>query len=202
MAPKDVSWERSAVRLLLERYSSDPHVAEVDYVWVVEHVLRESGLSVSEDLLLVLLLRLTSLLERQQDLQGEAVVEDVMARLDGEVEAWVSERSGEPGFQGEREPDDPLVVERMLPEDLREQFLAEYRDALRAAYPPGGYVNLRIMLRRWRMAAEVAASAAYQHEEDRSRQAAETGDFTGYVPWEQVSGTDWRERAQARRTAR
>ena len=116
----------------------------------------------------------------------DQAVSELQARLDQEVEELEAARQQAAHVEGEREPDDPYSILQILPEGYRGAFLSDYRAALRAAYPAEGYLALRRMLKRWRKAAETLADSAYQDEENLALQAAETGDFSRYVPAEEV----------------
>jgi hypothetical protein len=106
--------------------------------------------------------------------------------LDVLVEETEADREQAAQIEGERERDDPIEILKMLPTEYHEQFLDDYRRALRAAYPAEGYLALRRMLRRWRAAAEVYADPAFHAEQDRSLRAIETGDLSGYRTLEEV----------------
>lgn len=116
-------------------------------------------------------------------------VDSVLDRLDERVEEVDESRQQAAHVEGEREPADPYVILQMLPAEHHEHFESDYRDALRAAYPAEGYLALRRMLERWRKAAEALTDPAYQAEAEKSRNAIETGDFTGYASMDEVFGT-------------
>ncbi|MDR2988618.1 MAG: DUF6247 family protein [Nocardiopsaceae bacterium] len=113
-------------------------------------------------------------------------VESLADILDRSVEELEESRQQAAQVEGEREPDDPFMILKVLPEDYHEQFLYDYREALRAAYPAEGYLALRRMLKRWAKTAEALSDPAYQAEAERSRRAIETGDFSGYATMNEV----------------
>lgn len=60
--------------------------------------------------------------------------------------------------------EDPLDPERILgelPEDEREFFLGQYREALDGARDPAGWKELRRLLRLWRFHADATADPGY-----------------------------------------
>jgi Family of unknown function (DUF6247) len=116
----------------------------------------------------------------------EESVDSLADLLDRSVEELEESRQQASQVEGEREPDDPHEILKVLPAEYHEQFSSDYRDALRAAYPAEGYLALRRMLKRWQKAAEALSDQAYQAEAERSRQAAETGDFSRYTPMDDV----------------
>jgi hypothetical protein len=69
--------------------------------------------------------------------------------------------AADPAFEAAEDSEEPAVILRDLPERERENFLAQYREALEAARDPAGYARLRLVLRigRLRVAATRAARA-------------------------------------------
>ena len=140
--------------------------------------------------------RLAAGQERQVALQALAIAalervktqtaEELADRLEQFVEELEESRQQAVQVEGDREPDDPYSILQILPDEYHQQFLNDYRGALRAAYPAEGYLALQRMLKRWRKAAEALSDPAYQAEAERSLQAAETGDFTGYTRMDEV----------------
>jgi hypothetical protein len=94
-------------------------------------------------------------------LMSESVTE-VMAVLEETVEELEASRQRAAHAEGERESDDPHVILQTLPEEYREWFSADYRRALREAYPAEGFLALRRMLRQWRKRAEWYSDPTYQ----------------------------------------
>jgi hypothetical protein len=82
--------------------------------------------------------------------------------LEKSVEELQAEREHAARVEGNREPDDPCEILKVLPQEYHEWFLADYRWALRAAYPPEGFLALRRLLRQWRERSEWYADPAYQ----------------------------------------
>jgi Family of unknown function (DUF6247) len=72
--------------------------------------------------------------------QGQARLSELSASLTG--------MSAQPAQ--EYNPDDPVQILRELPEQYREQFLAEYRAAVEGAQRVEGYRALHGLLRLWR----------------------------------------------------
>jgi hypothetical protein len=94
-------------------------------------------------------------------LMNESVIE-VMGLLEKAIEEMDESRKRAAQVEGEREPDDPYVILQALPDEYREWFLADYRRALRDAYPAEGFLALRRMLRQWHKRAEWYSDPAYQ----------------------------------------
>ncbi len=92
--------------------------------------------------------------------------------------------------EGEREADDPWVILQSLPEQFRDEFEADYRQSLRAAGNPKGFLALRRMLRNWRVRADWYSDPAYQemHQAfDRGERPAESRS------WAELR-EEWKER--------
>lgn len=83
---------------------------------------------------------------------------------------------GEPGR------DDPVDILRILPEEYREQFRAEYAAAIDHAQDPADYHALANMLRLWRLRAAAYTDPGYGER----LAAARTGDTTTELSAEQV----------------
>jgi hypothetical protein len=94
-------------------------------------------------------------------LMNDSVIE-VMGLLEKTIEELEASRQRAAHVEGEREPEDPYVILQDLPEEYREWFLADYRRALRDAYPAEGFLALRRMLRQWRKRAEWYGDPAHQ----------------------------------------
>jgi len=94
---------------------------------------------------------------------------DLADLLDKSVEELEAERQEAARVEGVREPDDPSEILKVLPEEYREWFLADYRRALRAAYPAEGFLALQQMLRKWRLRAEQYSDPAYQKSVDEAK---------------------------------
>lgn len=73
--------------------------------------------------------------------------------------------------EGDRGSDDPYEILKVLPKQYHEWFLADYRGALRAAYPAEGFLALTTMLRMWRLRAEQYADPGYQATLTEARNA-------------------------------
>jgi hypothetical protein len=91
--------------------------------------------------------------------------------------------------------EDPSVILRDLPEGEREDFLAQYREALEAARDPAGYARLRLVLRIGRLRVIACNSPGY-YDRIESVRRGEPG-----IPAEKVF-PDWNERIAAARAAR
>jgi hypothetical protein len=96
-------------------------------------------------------------------LMHESVTE-LMGLLEKVVEDLEASRHRAAQVEGEREPDDPYVILQVLPQEYHEWFLADYRRALREAYPAEGFLALQRMLRQWRKRAEWYSDPAYQEQ--------------------------------------
>lgn len=111
-------------------------------------------------------------LERLQDPTRE-----LADRLERQVRDLEDQRRQAAEVEGEREPDDPWVILQRLPEQYREEFETDYRQALRAAGNPRGFLALRRTLRNWRVRADWYSDAAYQEMHgafDRGERPAES----------------------------
>lgn len=89
-------------------------------------------------------------------------VSELEKRLEETVQKLEADREHSAQIEGEREPDDPFEILKVLPERYHEWFLADYRNALRSAYPAEGFLALKRMLGMWRLRAEQYASLSYQ----------------------------------------
>jgi len=96
-------------------------------------------------------------------------------QLDRSVEELEAERDHAAQVEGDREPQDPHEILKILPEQYHDWFLADYRRALRAAYPAEGFLALSRLLRKWRLRAEQYADPAYQRNLDEARMAQAQG---------------------------
>jgi uncharacterized protein DUF6247 len=76
---------------------------------------------------------------------------------------------------------DPQRILRVLPDAYREVFLAEYRDAARAAIDPAGWSDLNRMLGHWSLRAIAYSRPGF--EQARADAAARRGE---YVSLEEV----------------
>lgn len=128
-------------------------------------ILRALSASKQREITLVALAR--AVLERLRD----DSVSGLADLLDKSVEELEAERDHAAQVEGEREPDDPSEILKVLPEQYHEWFLADYRRALRAAYPAGGFLALTLMLRKWRLRAEQYADPTYRRSLDEARMA-------------------------------
>jgi hypothetical protein len=61
----------------------------------------------------------------------------------------------------EDNPDDPVEILRILPEEYHAQFLADYEDAVRSARRPEQFRALQELLRLWRLRAVAYSSPGY-----------------------------------------
>lgn len=91
-------------------------------------------------------------------------VTELADRLEESVEALEAERAQAAQIEGSREPDDPFEILKVLPQQYHDEFLADYRHALRAAYPAEGFLALRRMLRQWRTRADWYADSGFQEK--------------------------------------
>jgi Family of unknown function (DUF6247) len=97
----------------------------------------------------------------------------------------------------EYDPDDPVEILRVLPEQLHEQFLAEYGAAAEGAKRVEGYRALHDLLRLWRLTAIAHSDPGFDTRLERAREAARTGSTEGWVPIEDVV-PDWPDRLRRR----
>jgi hypothetical protein len=110
-----------------------------------------------------------------EQLRDESVSE-LADLLDKSVEELEAARGHAAQVEGEREPDDPQEILKVLPKQYHEWFLADYREALRTAYPAGGFLGLTRVLHKWRLRAEQYADPAYQKSLDEARMARARSD--------------------------
>lgn len=125
-------------------------------------------------------------LEREQALRALALAaleqiredsaRDLADRLDKSVEELVAQRREVAQIEGDREPEDPSEILKVLPAEYRDWFLADYRGALRAAYPGEGFLALQQMLRKWRLRAERYADQNHQREVDEAKRSWPEGE--------------------------
>jgi hypothetical protein len=102
-------------------------------------------------------------------------VDELVDLLEKSVEELDESRQRAGEIEGERGPDDPFTISQLLPETYREWFLNDYREALRDAYPPEGFLALQRMLRHWRRRAEWYTEPGHGEELEAARQAVEEG---------------------------
>jgi hypothetical protein len=96
----------------------------------------------------------------------------------------------------EYDPDDPVEILAILPDQYHQQFLSEYDAAVAGARRPDQYRQLHSMLRLWRLRA-----VAYSDPSFESRlESARTGS-SDQTPIEQVV-PDWDNRLAAARRRR
>ncbi len=60
------------------------------------------------------------------------------------------------------DPDDPVEILTVLPEEYHSQFMAEYTAAVEGARRPEQFHRLQALLRLWRLRAVAYSSAGYQ----------------------------------------
>jgi hypothetical protein len=97
----------------------------------------------------------------------------------------------------EYDPDDPVEILRVLPEQFHEQFLAEYRAAAEGARQVEGYRALHDFLRLWRLTAVAHSDPGFEARLAQVREAVRTGSQEGTVPIEDVI-PDWPDRLRRR----
>ena len=97
----------------------------------------------------------------------------------------------------EYDPDDPMEILRVLPEQFHEQFLAEYRAAAEGAQRVEGYRALHNLLRLWRLTAIAHSDPTFETRLERVREAARTGSTEGWVAIEEIV-PDWADRLRRR----
>ena len=73
-------------------------------------------------------------------------------------------------------PDDPVEILRILPEQYHAQFLDDYDDAVHGAQRPEQFHALQEMLRLWRLRAVAYSSPGYGDRLAAARDG-EPGDF-------------------------
>jgi len=76
----------------------------------------------------------------------------------------------------EDNPDDPVEILRILPEEYHAQFLGDYEDAVRRARRPEQFRALHELLRLWRLRAAAYSSAGYGDRLAAARES-ESADF-------------------------
>jgi hypothetical protein len=79
-------------------------------------------------------------------------------------------------------PDDPVEILRLLPEEYHAQFLDDYNDAVEDARRPEGFGALQEMLRLWRLRAVAYSSPGYGER----LAAARAGGPGRFVPADRV----------------
>lgn len=141
-----------------EQQAPDPGV-------INQAILQALSVSKQREMTLAALAR--AVLERVRD---DSVFE-LADRLDKSVEELEAERGHAAQVEGERDPDDPHEILKVLPEQYHEWFLADYRGALRAAYPAEGFLALTHMLHKWRLRAEQYADPTYQRSLAEAKKA-------------------------------
>jgi hypothetical protein len=100
------------------------------------------------------------------------------------------------------DPDDPVEILRVLPKEFHDQFRTEYhRAAAEAARQVEGYRTLHRLLRLWRLRAVAYSDPDYQAGRAAVEEAARTGNYTEFVPVEDVI-PDWRKQVERRRHER
>lgn len=97
----------------------------------------------------------------------------------------------------EYDPDDPVEILRVLPEQFHEQFLTEYRSAAEGAQRVEGYRALHDLLRLWRLRAVARSDPSFENRRERVREAVRTGSLEGTVPIEDIV-PDWSDRSRHR----
>jgi Family of unknown function (DUF6247) len=95
------------------------------------------------------------------------------------------------------DPDDPVEILRVLPEQFREQFLNEYALAAEAARRPEGYRALHDLLRLWRLTAAAHSEPGFEARLASVREAVLAGNLEGSVPIEEIV-PDWPARLNRR----
>jgi Family of unknown function (DUF6247) len=92
-----------------------------------------------------------------------------------------------------KDPNDPEVILRDLPERERAEFLRQYHQAVDAAHDPAGYRQLQRLLHVWRLAVIATSRPGYYEDLEAVRSGtAQT------MPAEQAI-PDWQERLTAAR---
>jgi hypothetical protein len=97
----------------------------------------------------------------------------------------------------EYDPDDPVEILRVLPEQFHEQFLAEYGAAVDGAHRVEGYRVLHDLLRLWRLRAVAHSAPGFEARLERVRESVRTGSLEGWVPIEDIV-PDWSDRLRHR----
>jgi Family of unknown function (DUF6247) len=145
-----------------EQHALDPEA-------LYQVILRALSASKQREMTLAALAR--AALER---LRYDSVFE-LADQLDKSVEELEAERDHAAQVEGDREPEDPYEILKILPEQYHDWFLADYRRALRAAYPTEGFLALTRLLHKWRLRAEQYADPAYQRNLEQARMAQAQG---------------------------
>jgi uncharacterized protein DUF6247/Mrr restriction endonuclease-like protein len=157
------------VAVQAKRYAGAPEKERphhtLDHESINQAVLQALSASQKREMTLLALAR--AVLERLR----EDSVSKLAELLDKSVDELEAERGQAAQVEGDREPDDPYEILKVLPEQYHEWFLADYRRALRAAYPAEGYLALTLLLRKWRLRAEQYADPDYQRSLDEARVA-------------------------------
>jgi len=87
----------------------------------------------------------------------------------------------------ETDPDDPVEILRVLPARFHDQFLREYYAAAAlAARQVGGYRQLHVVLRLWRLTAAAQADPGFTDRLAAVREAVRTGSTENSVPIEDI----------------
>jgi Family of unknown function (DUF6247) len=86
----------------------------------------------------------------------------------------------------EYDPDDPIEILRVLPEQLHEQFLAEYGAAAEGARRVEGYRALHDLLRLWRLTAVAHSDPGFEARLEHAREAARPDGTRGWVSIEDI----------------
>lgn len=89
----------------------------------------------------------------------------------------------------ESEPDDPVEIMRILPDEFHSQFRAEYAVAVEGARHPEQYRQLQGVLRLWRLRAIAYSEPGY------AGRLAAADDHTGAVPAGQLI-PEWSDAGQ------
>jgi Family of unknown function (DUF6247) len=97
----------------------------------------------------------------------------------------------------EYDPDDPVEILRVLPEQFHEQFLAEYTTAVEAAHRVEGYRALHDLLRLWRLRAVARSDPSFETRLERVRESVRRDGSEGWVPIEDIV-PDWPDRLRRR----
>jgi uncharacterized protein DUF6247 len=102
----------------------------------------------------------------------------------------------------EPDPDDPVEILRVLPEEYHAQFRAEYASAaMQAARSVEGYRALHDVLRLWRLRSIAYTAPGAAEALAEVQEAARTGNWEGSVAIEEFV-PDWPERLAAARRRR
>lgn len=95
------------------------------------------------------------------------------------------------------DPDDPVEILRVLPQQFHGQFRAEYQAAVEAARRIEGYRKLQDLLRLWRLTAAAYADPGFEDRLAAVREAVAAGTLEGSVPIEDIV-PDWTARLRQR----